>query len=149
MPAGINMGRVVVHLHGKPKDKACKSLIETYGERLSSRGVKIEYHPAKLSQSEYQDLLLAKQGRLILLDEGGKEYDSIEFAKTVQQMSLASQDTHLAIGPAQGWTKQGLESLERISLSKMTFPHELAAGLLIEQLYRASEINRGTGYHKA
>ena len=42
-----------------------------------------------------------------------------------------------------------LTSVARMSLSSMTLPHELAMVVLVEQLYRASEIQRNTGYHKA
>ena len=63
---------------------------------------------------------------------------------------MAGEETHLAIGPAQGWPNTKMPpQANRLSLSKMTYPHELASVLLVEQLYRATEILRGTAYHKS
>ena len=94
--------------------------------------------------------LQSKQGILILLDEGGSQYTSEQLAILCKEWALQGQDTHLAIGPFDGWPKSGkTQKIARISLSLMTFPHELASVLLLEQLYRATEINRGSGYHKA
>ncbi len=144
------MGRFTVHAHGVPKEKAMRELIEMYGRRMKSRGVSIEFHPAKLDSGAYVDRLLGKRGNLILLDEGGEQEDSVAFAQRFEQWQLASDGVHLAIGPAEGWPDHGgLADLQRLSLSAMTFPHELATVLLVEQLYRATEIQRGSGYHKA
>ena len=144
------MGRLTVNAHGVPKEKAMKHLVEMYAERLRGRGVSVEYHPSKLDATAYIDRLLAKRGRLILLDEGGLHESSIAFAARCETWQLGSDDVHLALGPAEGWPSHiGLDDLERLSLSSMTFPHELAAVVLVEQLYRASEIQRGSGYHKA
>ena len=127
-----------------------KGLIDMYGRRIKARGVSIEFHPSKLESGAYVDRLLAKRGSLILLDEGGEQDDSVAFAKRFEQWQLASDGVHLAIGPAEGWPDHvGLANLQRLSLSCMTFPHELATVLLVEQLYRATEIQRGSGYHKA
>jgi len=144
------MGRFTVHAHGVPKEKAMRELIEMYGRRIKARGISIEFHPAKLEPDAYVDRLLAKRGNLILLDEGGEQDDSVAFAKRFEHWQLASDGVHLAIGPAEGWPDHlGLANLQRLSLSCMTFPHELATVLLVEQLYRATEIQRGSGYHKA
>jgi len=144
------MGRLTVHTHGVPKEKAMKHLVEMYLERLKSRGVGVEHHPAKLDAGAYVDRLLSKRGRLILLDEAGHREDSLNFAGRFEAWQLGSEAVHLALGPAEGWPAHpDVEGLERLSLSAMTFPHELAAVMLVEQLYRASEIQRGSGYHKA
>ena len=144
------MGRLTVHTHGVPKEKAMKHLVEMYLERLKSRGVAVEHHPSKLDAGAYLDRLLAKRGRLILLDEAGHREDSLAFAGRFEAWQLGSEAVHLALGPAEGWpVHPDVEGLERLSLSAMTFPHELAAVMLVEQLYRASEIQRGSGYHKA
>ena len=71
---------------------------------------------------------------------------SIELSKEFDEWSISSDDTHLAIGPADGFPKDhGHKSL---SLSLMTLPHELAAVFLMEQLYRSYEISRGSAYHR-
>ena len=98
----------------------------------------------------YVALLQKKKGAILYMDEAGELIDSIQFSKRVHDWNIAGEETHLAIGPAQGWPSNGIpEHAKRLSLSKMTFPHELASVLLVEQLYRATEILRGTAYHKA
>lgn len=144
------MGRIVVHAHGQPKDKAMKSLIEMYAERLSNRGVRLEYHAGKLTAEAYVKRLDGLSGTLVLLDEGGRQEDSLAFAQRFETWQLSNDTVHLAIGPAAGWPESAmLNSVARMSLSSMTLPHELAMVVLVEQLYRASEIQRNTGYHKA
>ena len=144
------MGRLVIHSHGVPKEKAYKRLIELYGERLQPRGVRVQYHSSKLSAEAYLDRLHEVGGDLILLDEGGALEDSLTFAARYEGWQLSSHTTHLALGPAEGWPDdERLASILRLSLSPLTFPHELAAVVLVEQVYRASELHRGTGYHKA
>lgn len=144
------MGRLVIHTHGVPKEKAYKRLIELYAERLQARGVRVEYHSSKLSAEAYIDRLHEAGGNLILLDERGALEDSLAFAARYEGWQLSSHTTHLALGPAAGWSDdERLASTLRLSLSPMTFPHELAAVVLVEQVYRASELHRGTGYHKA
>lgn len=126
------------------------ALIQNYSERILPRAIKIETHSEKLGVDDYLKYLQSKQGTLILLDEGGSQYSSEELAGLCKKWALRGEDTHLAIGPFDGWPKSGnTQEIARISLSVMTFPHELASVLLLEQLYRATEINRGSGYHKA
>jgi len=144
------MGRITVHLHGKTKDKAMATMFETYAQRLEQRSIKYVIHPNKLVISAYIDKLFQLNGELMLMDEGGILESSIAFSKRVENWRLSSEDIHLAIGPAEGWPNDDrIATLQRISLSPMTFPHELASVMLVEQLYRATEISRGSGYHKA
>lgn len=144
------MARVTVHLHGVPKEKANRELIEMYSKRISSRGIRIEYHSDKMGVDAYTDYLGKRKGTVIYLDEGGVMLDSLEFSSRVQEWNIAGDETHLAIGPAQGWSSDNMPAnAQRLSLSKMTYPHELASVLLVEQLYRATEILRGSAYHKA
>ena len=138
----MTMGRIIVHLHGRASDSKMNSLIEDYSARLKSK-VRIEIHNSKLSSEDYMAKL--PQG-VILLDEGGEMMSSVNFSKRFTNWTISSDDVHLAIGPADGFPKGHNRST--ISLSMMTFPHELAAVLLMEQLYRANEISRGSSYHK-
>ena len=126
------MGRLHLHLHGRLKDAAIKSLADAYEARLQSTGLTIHVHTDDLEK--YLSKLDSLKGQLFLLDE--------------QSLTLLSADTHFAVGPAEGWQNRG-QHHPRISLSEMTFPHELAAVLFLEQLYRAIQINKGTSYHKA
>ena len=139
------MGRINIHLHGKLKDKAIASIAEMYQQRLSSAGVKVLVHNDSLEA--YLAKLKAKKGLLILLDERGDSFESIQFAAKINEWKIGTDDVHFAIGPAEGWA--GKEPmLQRISLSSFTFTHEMATIILFEQLYRAHEILKGTSYHK-
>lgn len=136
------MGRVIVHLHGRPSESRMKGLIEYYLARIKPK-VKIQYHDSKIEGITYVSNLPKDT---IILDENGEQLSSIQFSKKFEKWSLSNRDINLAVGPVDGFPKD--ISLERISLSKMTFPHELAAVLLMEQLYRANEIIRGSSYHR-
>ena len=139
------MGRINIHLHGKLKDKAIASIAEMYQQRLSSAGVKVHVHNDSLEA--YLAKLKAKKGLLILLDERGDSFESIQFAAKIKEWKIGSDDVHFAIGPAEGWADKE-PMLQRISLSSFTFTHEMATIILFEQLYRAHEILKGTSYHK-
>ena len=86
---------------------------------------------------------------LILLDERGKEYSSVEFAKVLQdKISYIGKDIVFVIGGAYGFSeavKQRANS--KISLSKMTFSHQMVRAIFVEQLYRAFTIMKGEPYH--
>lgn len=142
------MGRIIVHLHGRPKQKSFSQLIEKYGDRLRSRNIKLQIHSDKENPNDYQNQLL-KNKLIYLLDEKGSDFSSVEFSDKVTEWSLNSEDVHLAIGPVDGWPqKEKITSKNSITLSKMTFPHELAAVILLEQIYRSTEIIKGTLYHR-
>ena len=139
------MGRIHLHFHGKLKDSSLKALAESYQARLQNAGISVHIHSDELTK--YFAKLESMNGQLFLLDERGMSCTSVEFSQKVQSWTLDASDTHVAIGLAEGWNNLG-QHLPRISLSKMTFPHEFAAVLLLEQLYRAFQIIKGTSYHK-
>ena len=92
---------------------------------------------------------LLENKKIFFLDERGLEFTSVELSKKVSEWSLNSEDINLAIGPVDGWPqREKITSKNSITLSKMTFPHELAAVVLLEQLYRSTEIIKGTLYHR-
>jgi len=141
------MGRVVVHLHGRPKERSMADAIGVYASRLTPRGIRIETHAARTTVEAYL-ASVPPAARMVLLDERGFQHDSVSFAEQMNAWQLASEDVHLMVGPSDGWQGHGAAA-DRISLSSMTMPHELAAVVLVEQVYRATEILRGSAYHRA
>ena len=86
---------------------------------------------------------------LILMDERGKMYTSTEFAKVLQdKISYIGKDIIFVIGGAYGFSDSVYERANsKISLSKMTFSHQMVRLIFCEQLYRACTIIQGEPYH--
>ena len=86
---------------------------------------------------------------VILLDERGREYRSIEFASMLEdRMSRGGRDLVFVVGGAYGFSDAVYSrSDEKISLSKMTFSHQMVRTIFAEQLYRAFTIMKGEPYH--
>ena len=141
------MGRITIHLRGATKEKAYAEMLNNYGNRLKINNISIKSHSSKKSLEKYF-AEIDKNATLYLLDETGKQYTSQEFAKLVKQWNVNNQDVNLAVGPVDGWQEYKTGTSNLISLSEMTFPHELAAVMLVEQVYRATEIIKGTKYHR-
>lgn len=87
--------------------------------------------------------------RVVALCIGGKSYDSEGFAEKVAQWTGDGRRMVLVIGGSLGLSADVLNRAdERLSFSKMTFPHQLMRVILLEQLYRAHKINANERYHK-
>ncbi len=143
------MGRVIVHLDRNPKDRDVASIIRRYGERVKSRGISIRIYESNRGARDFESVLSSLPGRLVLLDEGGSPVTSEEMANRLHSYTLDGSVTNLVIGPPDGFSDAFKEESDQIiSLSNLTLTHEMAAALLMEQLYRASEINRGSQYHR-
>lgn len=86
---------------------------------------------------------------MILLDERGKEYTSVELAKVIQdKISYAGKDMVYVIGGAYGFSEEVYRRADsKISLSRMTFSHQMVRAIFVEQIYRAFTIMRGEPYH--
>lgn len=86
---------------------------------------------------------------VILLDEHGKEFSSTEFAKILQdKISYVGKDIVFIIGGAYGFSDAVHQrSNSKISLSRMTFSHQMVRAIFAEQLYRAFTIIKGEPYH--
>jgi len=90
-----------------------------------------------------------RQGtRLILLDERGKEMRSLEFSAYIEKLLSGGRDVTFAVGGAYGFSEEVYERADSmISLSKMTFSHQMVRTVFAEQLYRAFTIIKGEPYH--
>ena len=98
------------------------------------------------------ELLLAQLGpsdEVILLDEKGREYRSLEFASFIEGRMLGGgRDIVFVVGGAYGFSDAVYDRADgKVSLSKMTFSHQMVRTVFAEQLYRAMTIIKGEPYH--
>jgi 23S rRNA (pseudouridine1915-N3)-methyltransferase len=82
--------------------------------------------------------------QVFLLDERGEELTSVEFA---QKLDKINSEIIFVIGGALGFAPDLLQHYQKFSLSKMTYLHEMAKVVLLEQIYRAVTIIKGKNYH--
>ena len=105
----------------------------------------------QIKELEGKEILSKLQSgdQLILLDENGKLFSSTEFADFLQQkFNQGGKGLVFVIGGAYGFSSEVYEnSIFRISLSKMTFSHQMIRMIFFEQLYRAMTILKGEPYH--
>ena len=147
---------------GKTDDKNLQALIATYEKRLKHyirfeseiipdiRNVK---NLSQKEQKEKEGILILKKispfDQLILLDEKGKEYSSMDFSKFLQKkMNSGIKQMVLVIGGPYGFSdKVYQKATGKISLSKMTFSHQMIRLFVVEQIYRAFTILKNEPYH--
>ena len=151
---------------GKMKEKAYRQMADEYLKRLSRYGkyeeTEIPDLPEPAGAGEaLEEQLKAKEGeailakirpgdRVIAMTIGGKRRSSEELAKHLEEMKVAGVSRVVfVIGGSLGLGRNVLERAdEELSMSPMTFPHQLARVMLLEQLYRAEKIIAGERYHK-
>ena len=106
---------------------------------------------AQIKEKEGELILkqISPQDLLILLDEHGREFRSLEFAEYMEkQLASGARNMVFVVGGAYGFSDAVYErSQGRISLSKMTFSHQMVRTIFAEQLYRAFTILKGEPYH--
>jgi 23S rRNA (pseudouridine1915-N3)-methyltransferase len=91
---------------------------------------------------------LSSNDFLVLLDENGKEFSSIELANWIEKRNLLPQNIVFVIGGAYGFDSSLYERMNmKLALSKMTFSHQMVRVIFLEQLYRAFTITKGEPYH--
>lgn len=104
-------------------------------------------------QKEGQNILsqISQQDYVVLLDERGSQQTSVEFSKTIEKHQLSGRKRLVfVIGGPYGFSQEVYDrSNSLMSLSKMTFNHEMVRLFFIEQVYRACTILRGEPYHHA
>lgn len=148
---------IKIYYFGKLKNQSLKELKQKYLILLSAWNVDmIELKESKIKdvpkkQTEDFKILsknLNKNYKAILLDERGKNMTSQNFANSLEEASFAGQKTAFIIGPTFGFQEEDKSIFnEKIGLSKMTFTHEMAQIILLEQLYRAFSIINNKSYH--
>ncbi len=112
-------------------------------------------NPEQIKQKEAEKILdqlkkfSLEQSHLIVLDEHGKQFSSINFSRQLDQLSSQqTNDFTFIIGGPLGLDQSILKLAKlKLSLSSMTFTHQMARVFLWEQIYRAMMINNGRNYH--
>ncbi len=147
---------------GKTDQKELQHLIDVYISRLKHY-VSFEIniipdirHSKNLSESQQKSkeaALILKQitpaDIFILLDENGKSYDSVAFSNYLQKQMLSGQKQLVfVIGGPYGFSEEVYQRAHgKISLSKMTFSHQMIRLFMVEQLYRGFSILKNEPYH--
>ncbi|MBQ0047268.1 MAG: 23S rRNA (pseudouridine(1915)-N(3))-methyltransferase RlmH [Prevotellaceae bacterium] len=154
--------KVALVLVGKTVNKHFINLIDEYAGRVKHYiGFDIITIPelrntknlSAEQQKQQEGELILKQlqpgDHVVLLDEHGKEYRSIEFSKYMEhKMLTVSKRLVFIIGGPYGFSPDVYDKAnEKLSLSKMTFSHQMIRLIFVEQLYRAMTIMRGEPYH--
>lgn len=147
---------------GPTREKAVADSIRKYVSRIPHYmpfemvclpDVKVSLKTSQMQQKELEGRKFLENivpaDFVVLLDERGKEYTSRDFADFIGRKSVElPRNLIFIIGGPYGFSQQMYERANaRISLSKMTFPHELVRLFIVEQLYRAQTILRGEPYH--
>ena len=136
---------------GRTKEPAIQSLTAEYLKRISRyaevEGVELRDESAVLNLAAGKSHSKLRH-TLVLLDPGGNALSSEELADFVQDRMDRAVPVLFAIGGADSFSAEARKAAtSRLSLGKMTLPHELARVVLLEQLYRAFTILQGHPYH--
>jgi 23S rRNA (pseudouridine1915-N3)-methyltransferase len=143
----INPSRIRILAVGKVRKGWVLEGIATYIKRLPGLQVVELRDAGKAREAEAIQAALRPEERLVVLAEEGQVFDSQAFARRLE--GSGSERLALVIGGAEGIAPAlKARACWMLSLSPMTFPHELARLLLLEQLYRALTIQQGGPYHK-
>jgi 23S rRNA (pseudouridine1915-N3)-methyltransferase len=136
---------------GKIKDRALAEKINDLCSRILF-DAKFTIQEIKDSDKESEGIRLMELANAgnsfsIALSEEGREFTSEEFAKFLQ--TIPSRTINFCIGGHHGLSDHAKRSSKAlVSLSKMTFTHDMARLLLVEQIYRAVSIIKNRGYHR-
>lgn len=146
---------------GKTTDAHIDALVKDYIKRLGhyvpfAMQVIAELKNTKALTMEQQkqaegDMILRsvpQSADMFLLDERGKEFRSVEYAEFIQKKMSSGRDVVFVVGGPYGFSEAVYQRANgKISLSKMTFSHQMVRLFFVEQLYRAMTILRGEPYH--
>lgn len=154
--------KITLILNGKTEDDYIQKGIAIFEQRLkhylsfesivipalkNTKALSVEQQKQK--EGELVLKHLQPSDRLILLDENGKEYTSVQFSAFLQQqMNSGIKNLVLVVGGPYGFSEELYKRANgKISLSKMTFSHQMVRLFLVEQVYRAMTILKNEPYH--
>jgi 23S rRNA (pseudouridine1915-N3)-methyltransferase len=144
----------VMKLHivtvGEPKLAFAKAGWSEYFDRLKHyHTVRVTRVPDKKAYDARYLLGVADSAYKIVLEIGGVQLTSPELAAFLQKRALEAREVCLFIGGPEGLPGEVVDAADyQLSLSRLTFPHDLAMVVLLEALYRAGTIAAGAPYHR-
>ena len=143
----LNISHYKIIAIGKIKKRWIQEGIEMYLKRLPGLEI-IEVKDNNQTKEEHTiKEIISKNELLVTLNENGQSFTSKQLATKL--LNSQNQNINFVIGGASGLSPSLNNSATwQLSLSPLTFPHEIARLLLIEQLYRAKTITQGGPYHK-
>ena len=137
---------------GKVKESFYRDAIDEYMKRMN------KYHKIVIDEvndsniKDEGDLILRKlndKDYVIVLDINGKDMDSLEFSDYIDKRLINNSKITFVIGGSDGIDSRVKERAnDRISFSRLTFPHQLFRVILLEQIYRSFKIINNESYHK-
>ncbi len=151
------MFKIEIICVSKMRKGAFYDIVQNYQKRLqwplAIREVESYYKTQAQIQKDEEEKILAclKDGAVtIALDERGKSYKSIDFAKKLEKFAMEGRtDLQFIIGGAYGLSDPVRQKADLLlSFGQQTWPHLMARAMLIEQIYRSQQILAGHPYHK-
>ena len=141
----LQLVKIVVYYHGKPRDEHANAFA---AEFLKRAGRYIACETREIHPDRFDLFAVHPTAWRVLLDPAGRTFDSESFARqVVDKQRQAARDLIFFIGGADGLPPAWRPKADLLlSLSPMTFPHELARAILAEQIYRAVAILNGHPY---
>ena len=143
---------------GKTVQQEVSSLTDDYISRIKGTDVSVKIvpnlkkkYPIEIQKTEEgRDILktVDKDDYVVLLDDKGKVFSSLEFASWLEKRQIHSRSIVFVVGGAYGFSQEMYERADfKLSLSAMTFSHQIIRAIVAEQLYRAFSIIKGLPYH--
>jgi 23S rRNA (pseudouridine1915-N3)-methyltransferase len=141
--------RLQLVMLGKTRRPELRVIIDDYVKRIS-RYAPIEVTELRESEAALKKFAFDQPSTIVLLDDAGKSLDSKGFAKWLgEHRDRSARQLIFVCGGADGFPEHvRCQAQQRLSLSTMTYSHELARVMLAEQLYRAFAILAGSAYPK-
>jgi 23S rRNA (pseudouridine1915-N3)-methyltransferase len=154
--------KITLILNGKTEERFFQDALTYYLQRLKhytnfncieipspKTGKSLSINQIKEKEFELMEKYLNPADTLVLLDEHGKEMSSLDFSKYLQnKMNQSTKNLVFICGGPYGFSDQLMQRVkEKISLSQMTFSHQMVRVFFAEQLYRAFTILRNEPYH--
>jgi 23S rRNA (pseudouridine1915-N3)-methyltransferase len=141
--------RIRLLMLGKTRRAELRSVLDDYVKRIA-RSWPAEVTEVRDGDAALKKLQADRAATAVLLDAAGKVYDSSAFAKWLaEQRDRGTREIIFVCGDADGFPESLREQVrQKVSLSAMTYSHELARVMLAEQIYRALAILSGSPYPK-